>query len=46
MGAESSRWISMQTVAVPYPKWAISQTMKSQRSIRNNELQPRGGYSQ
>ena len=40
MGAESCRWISMQTVALLYPKCAISYTMKSQRSISNNELQP------
>ena len=37
-GAEISRWISMQTVAPLYLKCAILQTMKSQRSIRN-ELQ-------
>jgi len=35
---ESCRWISMQTVALLYPKCAISQTMNSQRSTRN-ELQ-------
>ena len=40
MGAESCRWISIQTVALLYPKCALSQTMKSQRSISNNELQP------
>jgi len=33
VGAESCQWISMQTVAPLYPKSAISQTMKSQRSI-------------
>jgi len=38
MGAESYQWISMQTVAPLYPNCAISQTMKSQRSI-SNELQ-------
>jgi len=38
MGAESCRWISMQTVTLLYPRCAISQTMKRQRSIRN-ELQ-------
>jgi len=38
MGAESCQWISMQTVAPLYPKCAISQTVKSQRSI-SNEIQ-------
>jgi len=38
MGAESCQWISMQIVTPLYPKCAISQTVKSQRSI-NNELQ-------
>jgi len=38
MGAESCRWISMQTVAASYPNCAILQTMKSQISI-SNELQ-------
>jgi len=38
MGAESYRWISMQTVTPLYPKCAVSQTVKSQRSI-SNELQ-------
>jgi len=38
MGAESCRWISMQNVAPLYPEYAISQTMKSPRIIRN-ELQ-------
>jgi len=35
MGVESCQWISMQTVAPLYPKFGISQTMKSQRSINN-----------
>jgi len=35
MGAESCRWISVQTVAPCYPKRAISQTIKSQRNISN-----------
>jgi len=35
MGAESCRWISVQTVAPLHSKCAISQTMKSQRSISN-----------
>jgi len=35
---ERCRWISIQTVALFYPKCAISQTTKSQRSI-NNDLQ-------
>jgi len=35
MGAESCRWISMQTIALVYPNCAISQTLKSQRSISN-----------
>jgi len=38
MGAESCRWIKIQAVALFYPKCAISQNMKSQRSI-SNELQ-------
>jgi len=38
MGAESCQRISMQIVTPLYPKCAISQTVKSQRSI-NNELQ-------
>jgi len=38
MGKEVFRWISVQTVASLYPKCAISQTTKSQRSI-GNELQ-------
>jgi len=32
---QSCRWTSMQTVAPLHPKCAISQTMKSQRSISN-----------
>jgi len=38
VGAESFRRITMQTVAALYPNCAISQSMKSQRSI-SNELQ-------
>jgi len=38
MGAEIYRWISIQTVALFYPKCAISKTLKSPRSI-SNELQ-------
>ena len=35
MGAERYQWISMQIVAPLYPKCAISQIMKSQKSISN-----------
>jgi len=35
MGAENCRRIRMQTVVPLYPKCAISQTMKSQRTISN-----------
>jgi len=38
MGAESRQWINMQIVAPLYPKCAISQTTKNQKSI-SNELQ-------
>jgi len=33
MAAESCWWINVQTAAPLYPKYATSQTMKSQRSI-------------
>jgi len=38
ISAVSCHWISMQTIALLYPKCAISQAMKSERSI-SNELQ-------
>jgi len=35
IGAERYQWINMQTVALLFPKCAISQTLKSQRSTSN-----------